>query len=141
MMREQTSKQSKPLLTRRESLLATPEKTTEQTASKPLVDTGCCIRGCIFLRAEGDIVYCAGHRMMARTDTLWPEVNPEPESLIYRQIGPTTWELTDWAKAHCIKCPEFLAPGDTLYCTDHRRWYEAESALIVMPWEARDAVN
>lgn len=46
------------------------------------------------------------------------------------QVGPTTWELADWARGLCVTCPAPLAPGDKIACVEHRRLIDAEP----MPW-------
>jgi hypothetical protein len=107
--------------------LATP---TEKTRENPPASQGCCIRGCRFPRAEGDLVYCAGHRLMARTDTLWPEPAsepaPAPDPAVwvghpdFIQDGPDAGRETAESRDRCVLCPERLADGSALYCSTHR---------------------
>ncbi len=68
-------------------------------------------------------------RWLARAAQLAPAppIKPElarpafrPGPPFFEQIGPNTWIETAWARERCIHCTRLLAPGDDLYCPDHR---------------------
>ncbi len=100
----------------RVGLLGTAPNIPKQTSDP------CVIAGCSEPIAEGDIVYCVGHRRRADDGTLWAAPAPRPRLV---QTGPTTWVEADWCKGLCVNCEQRLAPGDVIACSEHRAAIDA----------------
>lgn len=90
-----------------------------KTSDKSTADL-CVIAGCTEPIAEGDLVYCAVHRVKADDGALW---GPRAVRQRLEQTGPNTWQEAEWARGLCVFCEQ--AAVDVIACAEHRARIDA----------------